>query len=121
MSERKTENLFLAEAGCVLGKNSFGHVYEQGDIKNISVLDELLREAGYKHSTSIDAYVNRAEVPATKVFPKDTLYVSTNGQGSHIYAYVSGGEFVPNSDVSVLLPKRQMTLREKLFYVIFSA
>lgn len=70
----------------------------------------------YKQSTSIDAYVDRAEVPVTKIFPEDTLYVSTNGQGSHTYAYVSGGEFVPNSDVSILLPRRQMTLREKLFY-----
>lgn len=48
MSERKTENLFLAEAGCVLGRNSFGYVYEQGDVKNISLLDELLKEAGGK-------------------------------------------------------------------------
>lgn len=70
----------------------------------------------YKQSTSIDAYVDRTEVPSAKIFSKGTLYVSTNGEGSHTYAYVSREEFVPNSDVSVLLPKRQMTLREKLFY-----
>ena len=57
-------------------------------------------------------------VPQEKVFPKETLYVSTNGQGSHTYSYVSTTEFVPNSDVSVLIPKRSMTLREKLFYAM---
>ena len=50
------------------------------------------------------------------IFPAETLYVSTNGQGSHTYAYVSTFNFVPNSDVSVLLPKRAMSLQEKLYY-----
>lgn len=72
----------------------------------------------YRQATSIDAYVNRFLVPQEKTFPKGTLYVSTNGQGSHTYSYVSVSEFVPNSDVSVLKPKRPMTLREKLFYAM---
>lgn len=72
----------------------------------------------YKQETSIDAFVHRNEIPADKIFPKGTLYVSTNGQGSHTYAYVSATEFVPNSDVAVLIRKdgREMTLKEKLFY-----
>lgn len=72
----------------------------------------------YKQETSIDAFVHRSEVPAHKIFPKGSLYVSTNGQGSHTYAYVSAMEFVPNSDVAVLIRKdgREMTLKEKLFY-----
>ena len=72
----------------------------------------------YRQSTSIDAYVNKYLVPPDKVFPQGTLYVSTNGQGSHTYSYVSATEFVPNSDVSVLKPKQPMTLREKLFYAM---
>lgn len=72
----------------------------------------------YRQATSIDAYVNRQAVPQDKVFPKGTLYVSTNGQGSHTYAYVSASDFVPNSDVSVLLPRRNMCLREKLAYAL---
>ena len=72
----------------------------------------------YRQSTSVDAFVNKSLVPKEKVFPKGTLYVSTNGQGSHTYSYVSATEFVPNSDVAVLLPKRAMTLREKLFYAM---
>lgn len=70
----------------------------------------------YKQSTSIDAYVNKNMFTEDEIFPKGTLYVSTNGQGSHTYSYVSVCEFVPNSDVTVLIPKRPMTLKEKLFY-----
>ncbi|MBO5220768.1 MAG: restriction endonuclease subunit S [Clostridia bacterium] len=70
----------------------------------------------YRQETSIDAYVNKNLVPSDKVFPAGTLYVSTNGQGSHTFSYVSTTEFVANSDVSVLIPKRAMSLQEKLFY-----
>lgn len=70
----------------------------------------------YKQYSSIDAYVNKKLVPKDKVFPAYTLYVSTDGQGSHTFSYVSVFEFVPNSDVSVLIPKREMCIQEKLFY-----
>lgn len=73
----------------------------------------------YRQSTSIDAYVNRYAVPHNKVYPKGTLYVSTDGQGSHSYAYVSASEFVPNSNIIVLIPRREMCLREKLAYALF--
>lgn len=72
----------------------------------------------YRQATSIDAYVNKTLVPSQKIFPQGTLYVSTNGQGSHTYSYVSATEFVPNSDVCALIPKRNMCLREKLFYAM---
>lgn len=70
----------------------------------------------YRQETCVDAFVNKKVVPEDKVFPKGTLYVSTDGQGSHTYSYVSTGEFVPNSNVSVLIPKRPMSLQEKLYY-----
>ena len=101
------------------------------DVENGVVATGLLRSAekksenwipfirpSYRQSTSVDAYVNKYLVPQEKVYPKGTLYVSTNGQGSHTYSYVSVSEFVPNSDVAVLKPKRPMTLREKLFYAM---
>ena len=72
----------------------------------------------YRQERSVDAYVNRDLVPPEKIFPVGTLYVSTNGQGSHTYSYVSVTEFVPNSDVAVLLPKREMGLREKIYYAL---
>lgn len=70
----------------------------------------------YRQETSIDAYVNKKLISTEKVFPAETLYVSTDGQGSHTFSYVSTFEFVPNSNVSVLIPKRKMSLQEKLFY-----
>lgn len=44
------------------------------------------------------------------------MFVSTDGQGSHTYSYVSSEEFVPNSNVAVLMPKKEMTLQEKIYY-----
>ena len=70
----------------------------------------------YRQETSIDAFVNRQLIPDNKLFPAGTLYVSTNGQGSHTFSYVSTTEFSANSDVTVLIPKRSMNLQEKLFY-----
>lgn len=70
----------------------------------------------YRQETSIGAYVNRQLLPDDKLFPAGTLYVSTNGQGSHTFSYVSTTEFSANSDVTVLIPKRSMSLQEKLFY-----
>ncbi|HCT4928558.1 TPA: restriction endonuclease subunit S [Morganella morganii] len=65
---------------------------------------------------TLRSYIDRASIPKDKIFPEGSLFVSTNGEGSHSYAYVSTCEFVPNSDVSVLIPKREMTIQEKLFY-----
>ncbi|MCC8026974.1 MAG: hypothetical protein LIP16_16960 [Clostridium sp.] len=70
----------------------------------------------YRQETSIAAYVNKKTVSQDKIFPTGSLYVSTNGQGSHTFSYVSTFEFIPNSDVSVLIPRREMSLQEKLFY-----
>jgi len=67
---------------------------------------------------SFVAYVDRREIDSKHVFPIHSLYVSTNGQGSHTYSYVSNCEFVPNTDVTVLLPKREMSLQEKLYYAM---
>lgn len=63
-------------------------------------------------------YVNVSDVSPKYVFPPDTLFVSTNGEGSHSYSYVSPSPFVPNSDISVLIPKKEMSLNEKLFYAL---
>ena len=41
------------------------------------------------------------------IYPDNTIYVSTDGQGSHSYSYVSSFEFIPNSNVSVLIPKKK--------------
>lgn len=68
------------------------------------------------YESSLDGYVDKNSVPQNKIFLQYTLYVSTDGEGSHSYSYVSSFEFVPNSNVIVLVEKIPLTLEEKLFY-----
>lgn len=56
------------------------------------------------------------QVPQDKIFDKDTLYISTDGAGSHTYSYVAIEKIIPNSNVIALIPKQKMTLAEKMFY-----
>ncbi len=70
-------------------------------------------------STSYAGYVARDAVSEDKIFPKETLYISTDGAGSHTYSYVAVEEFVPNSNVSVLIPKNAMDLETKLAYATY--
>jgi len=67
---------------------------------------------------TIAGYVNKLYIEDKFIYQDNTLYVSTDGQGSHTYSYVSSFEFVPNSNVSVLIPKRNMSLSEKLYYAM---
>lgn len=75
----------------------------------------LLRPASSQDRT-LAGWIDRRGIGEDQMFPAETLFVSTNGEGSHTYAYVSSFEFACNSDVSPLMPKNEMTLQEKLFY-----
>lgn len=68
------------------------------------------------HQRTFAGFVKIDEAGRKNVFPPQTLFVSTDGEGSHSFAYVSRVDFVANSNVSILLPKREMSLSEKLFY-----
>ncbi|MCX5673250.1 MAG: restriction endonuclease [Planctomycetota bacterium] len=64
----------------------------------------------------IVGFANPSCVPALKIFQADSVVVSTNGEGSHTYSYVIPYAFAPNSDMCVLVPRHQMSLKAKLFY-----
>lgn len=68
----------------------------------------------------ISSYVRHVDpsvISSQHRYPAGTLYVSTNGQGSHSYAYVAATDFIPNTDVTVLLDRSgKMTLLEKIYY-----
>jgi hypothetical protein len=64
----------------------------------------------------IRGFLERSVMDEKHIYPKGSLFVSTNGEGSHSYSYVSIEDFVPNSDVSVLIPKDDMSLELKLYY-----
>ena len=72
-----------------------------------------------RQSTSYAGFVESKAVRDEKKFPAGTLYVSTDGAGSHTYAYVSIEEFIPNSNVVVLEPKLDMNLETKLLYAAY--
>lgn len=123
------ENVFRAQISECFANNRPVPLANLFDTENGLASSQFLREKtkknenwvpfvrpSYRQETSIDAYVNKQLVPENKLFPAGTLYVSTNGQGSHTFSYVSTTEFSANSDVTVLIPKRTMSLQEKLFY-----
>lgn len=64
----------------------------------------------------IRGFLERSVMDKKQIYPTGSLFVSTNGEGSHSYSYVSIEDFVPNSDVSVLVPKKEMSLELKLYY-----
>jgi hypothetical protein len=64
----------------------------------------------------VRGFLDRSVTNERHIYPTSSLFVSTNGEGSHSYSYVSIEDFVPNSDVSVLIPKKAMSLELKLYY-----
>ncbi|MER8874829.1 restriction endonuclease subunit S [Mesorhizobium sp. M0814] len=96
------------------GQNTADHI--RSELRLTADFVPLIRPSKGQESSFVE-YVDKREVPAGKVFPAGTLYVSTNGQGSHTYAYVSTFEFVPNIDVVVLRDLNgKMSLGDKLYY-----
>jgi hypothetical protein len=75
----------------------------------------LIRPASTQLRT-LAGWIPRSEVKEQSIYPRETLFVSTDGEGSHTHAYVSQFEFVPNSNVSVLIPRLPMTVLQKIFY-----
>jgi hypothetical protein len=74
-----------------------------------------LRPSNTQEGT-IAGWVWLRDIDKNDIYPEHTLFVSTNGEGSHSYAYVSGFSCVANSDVAMLIPKRAMSLLEKIYY-----
>jgi hypothetical protein len=65
---------------------------------------------------TVAGWVDRSLVSSEHLYPPNSLFVSTNGEGSHSYSYVSQFEFIPNTDVTVLIPRRPMGLAEKIYF-----
>ncbi|MDI9233479.1 restriction endonuclease [Limnohabitans sp. HM2-2] len=104
----RLDDLFLIKAGLVSSRVTVSNTKTKSSIA-------YLRPAKTQQRT-LAGWVERSSVPSEHRHPIYTLFVSTDGEGSHTYAYVSTFEFVANSNVCVLLPKREMSLAEKIFY-----
>jgi hypothetical protein len=102
------DDIFIVRNGLTTTGLEIFRVPEEGRIR-------FLRPASTQPRT-IAGWIDKAALSEGDIFPSDSLYVSTNGEGSHSYSYVSSFEFACNSDVSILIPKEPMTIQEKLFY-----
>ena len=104
----KLEDLFEVRNGVVSSGLTISPVSTPNSVP-------YLRPASTQQRT-VSGWVHESDIGSRNIYPEGTLFVSTNGEGSHSYSYVSRFRFACNSDVSVLLPKREMTLNEKVFY-----
>lgn len=98
-------------------------IYNGYASSNVNLIDKSDDTIYYIRPSStyegtIAGHVNKNAIPEKYIFPKNTIYVSTDGEGSHSYTYVSSFDFVPNSNVAVLIPKDEMTLQEKQYYAL---
>lgn len=80
--------------------------------------DVALVRPSKRLKTAIAGWVSQAERSGIRVHPAGTLFVSTNGEGSHTYAYLSPVAFIPNSDVVALVAKVKMTDAQRHFYAL---
>lgn len=104
----KLDDIFLVKNGIATSSLKIEKNFFEGSVP-------FIRPASTQQRT-IAGWIDPSKIKNTNIYPSGTIFVSTNGEGSHTYAYVSSFAFVPNSDVSVLLPKRTMGLQEKIFY-----
>ncbi len=102
------QDLFIIQNGVSSSKVNIFNEYSDNSVIYIRPASTMRR--------TIAGWLDKSSVPMDKIYPKDTLFVSTDGEGSHTYAYVSTTDFVPNSNVAVLIPKQEITLHQKLFY-----
>lgn len=106
---KRLDELFEVRNG--LASSQVAVADERDDINSVAYLCPSKTQAG-----AIAGFVNPDTVSEKHLYPAGTLHVSTNGEGSHTYAYVSLHPVVPNSDVCVLLPREPMSEKVLRFY-----
>ena len=77
----------------------------------------LFRPTSDMHNL-VAGWIKRSKDIDKKICPAGSLMVSTDGEGSHTYSYITPIEFIPNSNTVVLEPKCQMPLSFLLFISI---
>ena len=106
---KRLDELFEVRNG--LASSQVEVVDDRDEAYSVAYLCPSKTQAG-----TIAGFVNPENVPEKHLYPAGTLHVSTNGEGSHTYAYVSLLPAVPNSDVCVLLPRAPMSEKVLRFY-----
>lgn len=106
---KRLDELFEVRNG--LASNHVELVEDRDDTYSVAYLCPSKTQAG-----AIAGFVNPDALPEKHLYPAGTLHVSTDGEGSHTYSYVSMEPVVPNSNVCVLLPRTPMPEKVLRFY-----
>lgn len=106
---KRLDELFEVRNG--LASSHVELVEDCDDTHSVAYLCPSKTQAG-----SIAGFVDPDTVVEKHLYPAGTLHVSTNGEGSHTYAYVSLFPSVPNSDVCMLIPRTPMSEKVLRFY-----
>lgn len=106
---KRLDELFEVRNG--LASSLVEVVDERDETYSVAYLCPSKTQAG-----TIAGFVNPDVVPEKHLYPAGTLHVSTDGEGSHTYSYVSIEPVVPNSNVCVLLPREPMPEKVLRFY-----
>jgi restriction endonuclease S subunit len=104
----RLDDIFTISNGLQAGTVS---IFEKKEAGRIAILRPSHRFRG-----TVLGYVNKNEIPERLQFSAGSIFVSTNGEGSHTYSYVAPFPFTCNSDVAALTPKIELSLEQKLYY-----
>ncbi|MGE5326099.1 MAG: restriction endonuclease subunit S, partial [Deltaproteobacteria bacterium] len=63
----------------------------------------------------VAGWIKHTKEAADKTYSGGSLMVSTDGEGSHTFSYVTPIDFIPNSNTAVLVPKQPVPLSFRLF------
>jgi type I restriction-modification system DNA methylase subunit len=106
----RVKDLFDVESGYVASSFILKEEKQDGYIP-------LFRPTSIIHNL-IAGWINQTAEIKEKIFKAKSLMVSTDGEGSHTYSYVTPINFVPNSNTAVLKPKHDMPLSFLLFMAV---
>lgn len=106
---KRLDELFEVRNG--LASSQVEVVDERDETYSIAYLCPSKTQVG-----TIAGFVNPDVISEKYLYPAGTLHVSTDGEGSHTYSYVSIEPVVPNSNVCVLVPREPMSEKVLRFY-----
>jgi len=104
------EDLFEVESGYIASSFALKEEPENGHVP-------LFRPTSIIHNL-IAGWVKQTSGIKEKIYKAKSLMVSTDGEGSHTYSYVTPIDFIPNSNTAVLKPKIEMPLSFLLFVAV---
>jgi type I restriction-modification system DNA methylase subunit len=79
--------------------------------------DDVLYLRPSNNYSIYNGFISRSEVKDDCIFPKFTLVMGNTGAGSHTFTYLIAEEFVPNNNLTVLVPIENLSVYQKIFLI----